>query len=284
MIKKIALSLPSLKLVSRADPETEFLPAALEIVETPASPVGRAIAFTIILFFIIALAWASFGTVDIITTAQGRIVPTGRTKIIQPFETGVVRAIHVRDGQQVKAGDVLIEIDPTINDSERSRLTQDLIRENLDVARLKAVVSGAADPIAVFVPPPDASADQVALQRRLLANQLDEMHAKLNGLDKQIAQSQGNLAAVTSTIGKLTEAIPLLKRRYDMRHELAEKGYSSKLEALSRTVLLSVPARRGVSGRKPWDCWWRWLRKRSTRTWFCTTLSLVPVRRDTNGR
>ena len=51
--------------------------------------------------------------------APGKIVPSGRTKMIQPFETGVVRAIHVRDGQTVKAGDVLIELDPTMNGAER---------------------------------------------------------------------------------------------------------------------------------------------------------------------
>ncbi len=78
--------------------ETEFLPAALEVVEQPASPASRLIAATIMLFFLVALAWAAFGSVDIIATASGKIVPTGRTKVIQPLESGVVRAIHVQDG------------------------------------------------------------------------------------------------------------------------------------------------------------------------------------------
>src|SRR5690348_5693649 len=84
--------------------ELEFLPAALEIVETPPSPVGRTIALTIAALFCIALAWASLGYVDITATASGKIVPTGRTKLVQPLEAGIVRAIHVRDGQTVKAG------------------------------------------------------------------------------------------------------------------------------------------------------------------------------------
>jgi membrane fusion protein, hemolysin D len=62
----------------------------------------------------LALAWASLGEVDIIAAASGKIIPSGRTKVIQPFETGVVRAIHVRDGQSVKAGQVLIELRPRI--------------------------------------------------------------------------------------------------------------------------------------------------------------------------
>jgi hemolysin D len=213
--------------------ETAFLPAALEIVETPASPAGRAVAGTIIMFLLIALLWAGFGTVDIIATSQGKIIPTERTKTIQPFETGVVRAIHVRDGQQVKAGEVLIEIDPTINGAERDRLEQELMQQKLDAARLRALTSLNDDLNAAFTAPEGATPDQTAMQQKMLANQIEEVRAKLSGLDKQIAQNQGNLAAVKSTIGKLVEAIPLLKKRYAMRRELAQKGYSSKLDALS---------------------------------------------------
>ena len=125
----------------RRKDELAFLPAALEIVETPPSPIGRAIAFTIIAVFGIALAWACIGTVDIVAVAPGKIIPTGRTKTIQPFETGVVRAIQVRDGESVKAGQVLIELDTTMNEAERNHLRSDLVSAQLDVARLHAVLS-----------------------------------------------------------------------------------------------------------------------------------------------
>src|SRR4051812_28001914 len=88
---------------NRGDTARQFLPAALEILQTPASPIGRTIAGSIILFFSIAIAWATFGHVDIVATASGKIVPTGRTKTIQPLETGIVSAIHVRDGDKVTA-------------------------------------------------------------------------------------------------------------------------------------------------------------------------------------
>src|SRR5207247_10155199 len=97
----------------RREKEIAFLRAALEITETPPSPIGRAIGASIIAVFCFALAWASFGSVDIVTTATGKIVPGGRTKLIQPFETGVVGAIHGRDGQTVQAGHGLIELEPT---------------------------------------------------------------------------------------------------------------------------------------------------------------------------
>jgi hemolysin D len=214
------------------NPESEFLPAALEIIETPASPAGRAVAGTIILFLVIALLWACFGTVDIIAIAQGKIVPSARTKTIQPFETGVVRAIHVKDGQEVKAGDVLIEIDPTINGAERNRLQTELMQERLDAARLQAAANPEADPETSFVAPEGASDEQVALQKNLLRSQIQEIHAKLQWLDKQISQGEGNKAAVQSTIEKLTETIPLLKKRLDMRIALEKKGWGSKLNVL----------------------------------------------------
>src|SRR6202166_613425 len=102
--------------------ELAFLPAALEIVETPPSPIGRAIGASIIAIFMLALLWASLVHVDIVATATGKIIPTGHSKVIQPFETGVVRAIRVADGQTVAARDVLIELDPTINESETAHL------------------------------------------------------------------------------------------------------------------------------------------------------------------
>src|SRR5262249_18922303 len=130
-----------------------FLPAALEIVETPPSPIGRAIGVTIIALFGLALAWASLGEVDIIAAAPGKIIPSGRTKVIKPFEAGVVRAIRVRDGQSVKAGQVLIELDSTMNEAERNHLRSDLISAQLDVARLRAGLSGSDDSVSEFRPP-----------------------------------------------------------------------------------------------------------------------------------
>ena len=219
--------------IDRPDPETEFLPAALEIIETPPSPAGRIIAGTLIASFVIALLWACIGSVDIIATAQGKIVPTGRSKLIQPFETGVVHAIHVQDGQQVKAGDVLIEIDATISEAERDRLQKEYMTAALDAARLKASLSTADDPLTEFTAPEGAPDDQVTLQKSLLGSQVAEVRAKLAGLDRQIAQYEGNLAAVQSTIAKITEALPYLQKRAKARQSLADRQIGSRMDAYS---------------------------------------------------
>ena len=136
------MSSPCRREPSRRDRgELAFLPAALEIVETPASPIGRSISLTIIVLFCLALIWASFGKIDIVASAPGKIIPSERTKVIQPFESGVVRAIHVHDGSSVQAGQVLIELDPTMNQAELGHLQSDLVAAQLDVARLRAVLA-----------------------------------------------------------------------------------------------------------------------------------------------
>src|ERR1700752_5028538 len=166
---------PKKELVRRNEHELEFLPAALEIVETPPSPIGRAIGITVIALFCLALAWASLGTVDIVATAQGKIIPSGRTKIIQPFEIGVVSAIHVRDGQSVKAGEVLIELDPTMTGAEEGHLKSDLIAAELDVAGLRAALAGRVD----FDPPAGARPAQIEMHKQFLTSQSAELNAKL---------------------------------------------------------------------------------------------------------
>ncbi|MEQ1730177.1 MAG: HlyD family type I secretion periplasmic adaptor subunit [Vicinamibacterales bacterium] len=220
-------------LLMREERETAFLPAALEIIETPASPAGRATAATIIGFFLMALLWACFGSVDIIAVAPGKVVSTGRTKIVQPLETGSVRAIHVRDGQAVKAGDVLIEIDSTISGSERDRIAKESVQAALEVARLKAVLAASDDPLSAFGAPAGASGEQIELQRRLLANEVEEQRARLSALDRQIAQGEANAEAVAGTVIKLSKVLPNLRERAGMHEVLLKKGLATKLAALN---------------------------------------------------
>jgi membrane fusion protein, hemolysin D len=198
--------------------ELAFLPAALEIVETPPSPIGRAIGLTIVVLFCLALAWASLGKVDIIASAPGKIIPSGRTKVIQPFETGVVRAIHVRDGQSVEAGEVLIELDPTMNEAERNHLRSDLTSAQLDVARLRAALSGSDDPVSEFRPPAAAPPSLVAMQRQFLVSQTSEFAAKIAALDRQRAQKEAERATIAATIAKLDTTIPIVQERVNIRN------------------------------------------------------------------
>jgi hemolysin D len=214
---------------ARRAAELAFLPAALEIVETPPSPIRRAIAAAIILMFCAALAWAWWGTIDIVASATGKIVPSGRTKVVQPFETGVVRSIQVQDGQTVRAGDVLIELDPTVNEAERDHLRDDLLAEQLNIARVHAALAAGDDPAADFTPPPGAAPVLVGAQRRLLLNQVIEYRAKVAALARQEAQKDAEQATIAATIQKLETTIPVIQQRVDIRKALMEKELGSKL-------------------------------------------------------
>jgi hemolysin D len=224
---------PKRQVVRRGESELAFLPAALEIVETPPSPIGRAIGITVIGLFCFALAWASFGSVDIVATASGKIIPTGGTKIIQPFESGVVSAIHVRDGQTVRAGDVLIGLDPTMTEAERDHLKSDLISAGFDVARLHAALSGQANPIDDFHPPEGASPALIEMNRQFLMSQVAEQQGKLAALDRQLKQKEAERDTIAAAIAKIETTLPVLTQRVDIRKYLYDKDLGSKLTYLT---------------------------------------------------
>jgi hemolysin D len=235
------------------DTARQFLPAALEILETPASPAGRAIGATIILFFVLALVWAVFGHVDIITTASGKIVPTGRTKTIQPLESGIVSAIHVQDGDSVIEGQVLIELDRTVTQAERKHIAQDLIASQLDVARLTALpdnFESGAIPRDLAAPVGATDAD-LARTRSSMRAQAAEQQAKLASLNRQIEQKRAEADSITATIAKLDATMPLVEETASIRRKAMEIQYGNHIAYLdAQTRLVEQQNERLVQQRK----------------------------------
>lgn len=221
----------SLRKKSLGTEDLAFLPAALEIVETPASPIGRTTAYLIMLIFAFALAWACVGKVDIVASAKGKIIPSGRTKVIQPFETGVVRAIHVRDGEFVKAGEPLIELDPTMNDAESKHYQTDMLAAQLDLARLKAELAD-GEPLASFNPPDSAPPEMVAVQRKYLLDQTAEQREKLAVIDRQLAEKEAESRTTEATVAKLQASLPIMQERVEVRKTLYDHSTGSKVSYL----------------------------------------------------
>lgn len=213
--------------------ELAFLPAALEIVETPPSPLGRIIGLTIISVFGAALLWACIGTVDIVAIAPGKIVPSDRTKMIQPFETGVVRGIKVHDGQAVKAGEVLVELDTTSSDAELGHVQSDWMAARLDIARLQAAIANKDDPLSAFVAPAEAGGDLVKIYRGLLLSQSSEQKAKLATIDGQLAQKVAERDTIQASIDKLKSTLVPLQQRVEIREQLFQKELGSKVTYLT---------------------------------------------------
>jgi len=217
----------------RRDYELAFLPAVLEVTETPPSPVGRAIGAVIVATFSLCLLWACLGHVDIVATAAGKIVPDDRTKLIQPLESGTVRAIHIRDGQRVEAGQVLIELDPTVSQADVGRIDNDLVNARLDIARYRAAIADPQHALDRFTPPAQAPHDLVETQRQFLATQTWEEAAKIAEFDGQLAQKQAERDEISESIEKLNATVPLLAERVDVHKTLYDQKLFSKVAYLT---------------------------------------------------
>lgn len=217
-------------LAGRRD-ELEFMPAAIEIMESPPSPIGRAVLWSLIVFLAVAVVWSCLGEIDVVAIAQGRVVPTGRSKVVQPMEGGVVKAIHVSDGQVVKAGQVLVEIDTTLTGADREHLAADLMAARMDAARLKAALA-IDDPASAFAPPPGADRGLVRMQEALLMSQVEELRSKIASLTQEIARKRADGSGIAATIVKHERMLPLVREQADARLRLSERGFFPRLTAL----------------------------------------------------
>lgn len=215
--------------------EAEFLPAALALQEQPPSPAPRIAMWLIVSFFMIALLWAYFGKVDITATAEGKIIGSGRSKVIQPFETATVKQINVKDGQFVKAGEVLVELDYTVAQADYQKNSTDLQFAKLEANRaqqLLAQISGqhqSAKKIQLMGIDKTAQAES----QRLLSSQLNEYQTRLATLDAQIQKSQAELHSVQGQVKNLEEIVPISRTRAEDFKQLKDDNYASRHEYLA---------------------------------------------------
>jgi len=221
--------------VERLPHEAQFLPAALSLQETPVSPAPRVALWLLIGFASLVLLWASFGHIDVVATAQGKVVPNDRTKTIQPFETATVKAIHVTDGQQVKAGDVLIELDATSAQAEQERVQGDLAAARLQVARGQAMLAALDSGRALRLNCPARVDDARCTQARLLlAGQMAEYSARQSRIEAETAKREAELRGVRELVHKLEQTVLIAKQReQDFRH-LLDQDFVSKHGYLER--------------------------------------------------
>ena len=224
----------------------EFLPAALEILETPLSPVRSGMILTICLFAVVALAWSWFGRVDIIATAQGKIQPVGRTKTIQPLETGKVSAIAVEDGARVHAGDVLVRLDPGEDEADEGTLQADIGAERAEVLRRTTALLlasrralGAVPPIAFGADIPPAIATR---EQRVLAQDMAQLASTVASLDGQVREKTAERDRLQGTIDAQQVLVATLKERVDMRQTLAASRSESRAKVIDALELMQTQA------------------------------------------
>ena len=223
------IAFPRRSLAQRRAAELEFLPGALEIIETPASPVGRLMMGVVVLLVIVAVTWACIGKVDIIAVANGRLIPAGEVKVIQPLEIGVVKRIAVTEGDKVRAGAVLVELDPTTTEADLGRIARDLMQARLDAARLSAQL---ADDESAFIASPDADPELVSTERRQLLTELAQHRAKLDGIDQQIKAKIADREEAKANVQKIDATLPLLQEKVSMFKQLADQRLTSNVNLI----------------------------------------------------
>jgi hemolysin D len=224
---------PSAKKSVRFTTDTEFLPAALEIVETPPSPVATTLMLGICAAFSLALLWSIVGKLDIHAVAQGKIQPSGRTKVVQPLEPGRIAAIHVEAGQSVTEGDVLVELDPTDTAADLEALTRELESTAAEHIRRLVAVSAARTPPST---PPPTNIDFPAIvgqkvrlrETALLAAELTQLRSTVEGFRTQIAERQATKQRLSASIAARKKVLDLSKERVGMREEIKTRGAGSR--------------------------------------------------------
>lgn len=174
------------------------------------------------------ILWATFGWIDIVATAQGKIIASGYSKIIQPYETGVIASIHVIDGQVVRRGDVLIELDPTQNRADHDRASNEYRAAKVDAARLRALIAGNN----TFDEPSDGDPQYITLQQQLLRDQMTEYQARVGAAQHLIDQRKAAVDQTKENIRRLEATVPMEAERADAYKKLLEHDAATKLDFL----------------------------------------------------
>lgn len=206
----------------------EFLPAAEEIVETPAAPLGALVVWLVTLLLVVALAWSYFGRIDIVAVANGKISTEGSTKIIQPAVSGVVTNINVHEGQRVKKGETLLALDKTTAEKDVATANQSLnaARVERDILR-RLAVGGNTDEIINNADLPD---DTKAMLRQFTSSQTALSAARQQAVNGTISNYQQQLQFNQQAKNQLeTNAQNLKNRKAEIEKQLPNANPVDKL-------------------------------------------------------
>jgi hemolysin D len=222
--------------------DREFLAPALEIVETPPSPVHVAFLWIICALVAAALAWAYFGRVDIVAAAQGKFQPTGQVKVVEPLETGRVEDIRVGDGSFVRAGDVLIELDRSAALADRDGARAELASVRAEILRRRtALVSARShrfDGSPAIDWPGDAAPGLRERENRVLAADLGQLAANVASFDAERAQKAAEGDKLRETIATQKNLVATLQERVNMRAKLVEEKAGARAAVIDATETL----------------------------------------------
>ncbi|MEX2964050.1 HlyD family type I secretion periplasmic adaptor subunit [Microbulbifer sp. TYP-18] len=219
-----------------------FLPAALEIQEAPPNPLAKWVSRSLMALFSGALVWACFGEVNIVASAEGKIIPGSRVKEIQPLEKAVVKRILVSDGEMVRKGQALIELDSTSTVADEKRIAGEI-----DSARFRLAVGDAFLKLLDMLPEeqkkiavnsvtlsniPEATEQTILLHKRLLWQQWLQFDAQIQALKSSLVKTQAQTDGTREVINKLEQTLPIIKKRTATMKVLHSKNFASETDYL----------------------------------------------------
>ena len=222
---------------SRLADEVAFLPAALSLQETPVHPAPRRLAWGLMLLFVLALLWSVVGQVDIVAVAPGRIIVSDRTKVIQPLEASMVRRVLVRDGDRVRAGQLLVELDQTAAVADKASVQEQLRTQVSELARTGALLQSLSKtelltPVIRFS---GGDLTQDSAIKAQLQSEWQDISARLARLDAEASRRKAEIATVRETIAKLDATIPMAQTREADFRKLVDQGYVSSHATQDKT-------------------------------------------------
>jgi len=224
------------KLQNEMRRDYEFMPATVEVLDRPPAPFSRALLIFIVVFTVFVIGWASFARMDIVVSATGVVLPTGKVKVVQPLEPGIITDIYVRDGQFVKKGDLLVSMDNKDSLTDINTIKIELTKVELVILRFEAQLQ---NDVELFVPSVEIDEQSVQLHRQLLVYSLAAQKERMDTLEMEIQRCYAERDATRSNFKRLTESLPLSRELYDKKSALAKRQLISSADLLQARIDIS---------------------------------------------
>jgi hemolysin D len=220
---------------NRLSHELAFLPAHLELTESPPHPAPLWTARLLISVILAATLLATFGHLDIVAVAPGQLIPNANVKVVQPAVTAVVRRIYVQNGARVAAGQLLMDLDPTQTRADVDKAKARKIDAELATARARALLVAqrtGSDPLVPVVR--DATMEQQEDAQSLATGAFREYRDKILSMRAELRRREAELGTTQEEVAKLQQTVPLAREQAGDYQELAKGKYVAAHEALDK--------------------------------------------------
>ena len=214
------------------DPDTmalvgrQRLSQALELEEKPDNRFLRLSLYGMGAAALIFIPWAALTPITQVVHASGEVIPQGNINVVQHLEGGIVSKVDVQDGDTVRRGQVMLELRPTLVESEYKAVEQQLRNLTLQQQQLQAAIRGDQ---AAGLDQGKVSAAQRELLNSRLANKADQIAV----VRAQIRQKREEIAGLSDQINKFQREQVLYGEQRRMYADLVAMGAASRLSLLN---------------------------------------------------